>query len=253
MRRLVGLAARLRAERLVAESADDPAPFGLDAPGLSLSWSSGAGSEPTTLEVGASAPDGAGQRFARLSGRPVVFTIGPEALSILSAELRDPRLLAFAADRADRLTLRWPVGSQAFRRSSGGVAAPSTWIPEPGGVAPGLDPSRVEALVASLSALTTPRFLQYEGPIPPETGLLAPRLTIEVGLRGIEEPARLRIGRPAGPGAVIAALGTADAGAVFLLPAAIFDLPAPGPGAGATPGPLPTLPDDPFAPRAGGP
>src|SRR5262249_59330359 len=102
--------------------------------------------------------------------------------------------------------------------------------------------SRMGSLVQTLSRLETLRFLQYEGAIPPETGLARPRLTVEVTL-GAQDPTHvLRIGSNTGDGNVCAATGTGSSGAVFFLPAPPWnELIRSGER-------FPPLPDDVFAP-----
>ncbi|CAN5621816.1 hypothetical protein BH23PLA1_BH23PLA1_30510 [soil metagenome] len=242
LRLLTNFLARLRADRLVTEKPEDLSTYGLDEPTIRVSWSAGSSDEPLTLEVGDPVPDANGSRFARLSGLPMVFTIGPEALAILNAEPRERQLLAFPAARADRVTLRWPGDRlQEFRRTETtplpGVAP--GWRPVEGGSAPEIDPARIAAIVNTMANLTALRFTQYEGTFAPEMGLDDPRLTIEVGLRDMDETALLRIGAPADEGLVHAAIGSENAGPVALLPASIFVVEAPDRS--------PKIPADPFA------
>ena len=90
----------------------------------------------------------------------------------------------------------------------------SDWVDEPGSDAAGIDQSRISAVVNALAHLETVRFVQYDGEIQPYTGLLRPRLTVEVML-GAAEPARvLKIGYPT-RGDGFAATGLRPAG--FLL------------------------------------
>jgi hypothetical protein len=91
-------------------------------------------------------------------------------------------------------------------------------VPEPGSDAEGLDLSRIGSLVSTLSNLQTPRFIQYEGEIPMETGLPYPRLKVEVSLGAKDPPQVLRIGQNADSGNVCAATGSGSSGPAFLLP-----------------------------------
>ena len=72
-------------------------------------------------------------------------------------------------------------------------------------------------LVKALSQLETLRFVQYDGEIPPATGLHRPRLTVEVELGSPAATRVLRIGYPTNDGHVFAAEGTSGSGPVFLL------------------------------------
>ena len=106
----------------------------------------------------------------------------------------------------------------------------------------GIDLSRIGSMVQTLSNLQTTRFIQYEGDIPSDTGLLHPRMKAEVIL-GPKDPKQvLRIGIDAGGGNVCAATGEGSKGAAFLLPAPPWNELI---RAGEK---LPTLPDDVFAP-----
>ena len=111
----------------------------------------------------------------------------------------------------------------------------------------GIDLSAATALAKALSHLETVRYAQYDGEIPPYTGLIHPRLTVAVKL-GENEPDRIiRVGYPASPGLIYAALGTSPIGPVVLLPAASWD-------AFIQSGQrLPPLPNDVFAARASNP
>ncbi len=120
------------------------------------------------------------------------------------------------------MIFRWPNRTVALRRrpeSKDRLA----WVDEPGSDTAGLDLSRADAIVTALSRLETTRFFQYEGNIPALTGILRPRLTVEVDV-GPKEPNRvLRIGYSNADGTVFAAIGASDSGPVFFLPAAAWD------------------------------
>ncbi len=68
------------------------------------------------------------------------------------------------------------------------------------------------ALVNALAKLEAVRFVQYDGEIPPFTGLHRPRLTVEVMLSAVEPTRVLRIGYPTNEGHVFAAEGTSGSG-----------------------------------------
>ena len=97
------------------------------------------------------------------------------------------------------------------------------WVDEPGTDAAGIDMSAATALVKALAHLETVQYAQYDGEIQPYTGLIHPRLTVAVKM-GQGEPDRiLRVGYPASPGLIYAALGTSPIGPVVLLPAVSWD------------------------------
>ena len=111
---------------LVAEgpAARDLKPFGLDAPALTLTWSTSpsfslitgppAGPEAAPLEdrsliVGARSPGGRASGSRPSRGRPLVFTLGAEALGTIDAEFHDRRVLAFDPAHARRVRLPGPT------------------------------------------------------------------------------------------------------------------------------------------------
>ena len=93
---------------------------------------------------------------------------------------------------------------------------------EPGTDMRGIDLSRFNDLVTQLAQLRTPRFFQYEGPIPAATGLSHPRLVLELQAADGKPLQLLRIGETQG-GSVLAATGTASSGPVFSLPSAAWN------------------------------
>jgi hypothetical protein len=93
------------------------------------------------------------------------------------------------------------------------------WMPESATEVPGIDLSRISALVTSLSQLQATRHFQYGGPLPAASGLPWPRLVVEVTLAPSGPTFVLRIGSTMDNGQVCAAAGTADSGPGFFLPA----------------------------------
>jgi hypothetical protein len=231
----------LRAEDFAGEAADDPIPFGLDRPVLTIRWESGpAGSagppvegapdRGTTgrdrpaegwLKIGRQVPGRPGSVYASAAGRPFVFTLPSSVLDVFAAEFHDTRVLSFAPEAVRRLVLRVPGRTFGFARRLPPRGEPSDWRPEPGTDARGVDLSRFNALIVQLAQLRATRFLQYAGPISPATGLLRPRLTVEVHW-GDGPPSLLRLGSDSGR-MLPAASGDADSGPVFLLPAAAWE------------------------------
>ncbi len=111
-----------------------------------------------------------------------------------------------------------------------------------------MDVTTLDRLVAELSALRVERFVQFEGPFPPEAKLEAPALAIEVDLRAAQGNRRLRIGAKADAETRYATVENGAEGAVFLLPdgpqsawAALLP--------GAAERSTPALPPNPFAPE----
>ena len=226
MAKLAVLLARLRAEALVTDTPGDPALYGLDKPVLSVEWKVSEGAVSTadagttkTLQVGGPGPGKPGSRFARLSGLRTVFTLGPEAVEILGAELREHKVLTLKLNRIAGLTLRRPDGSAHYRREPRAFAVNDDWQAEGAIGLKGFDPKRLGPLLSTVATLTTNRFVQYQGAIPREYGLETPVLAVEVDFGPVRAPAILRISRRAPGGkARYATVEKGRSGAVFLLP-----------------------------------
>jgi hypothetical protein len=212
--RALAVLAGLRAEDFVTDQLGDVARFGLDRPARTVTWTT---DQAHTLKIGNVVPKTA-NHYALLDGQALVFTLSAEVLSFFDAEFHDHIVSTFPAGTAERVILRWHNRAVALRRH---VPSPgrSTWVEEPGSDTAGLDLSRTEAIVIAMSRLETNRFLQYDGPIPASTGLLRPRLTVEVETGAKDLPHVLRIGYANPDGQVFAATGTSASGPVFLLPA----------------------------------
>ena len=194
--RLAVLLSGLRAESLVAESAPDPKAYGLDDPTLAIAWTLRPAAirkgTPATrvLAVGGEVPGRKGVRYARISGDPLIFTLAPQAVDILRAELRDRRVLEFPAEKASRIVLRWPGRSITLDRDP----SSTSWEPGPGADLSGFDLARVTPLIQALSRLNALRFAQYEGPFPADSGLSPPAFTAQITLEGDPTPRVLHLG-----------------------------------------------------------
>jgi hypothetical protein len=249
---LDALMENLRAERLVEQGTPDKRAYGLDEPWVVLTRSSvparpGGREAESVLVVGSEVPDGGGSRYAMVEGQNVVFTIGPETLKVLDSEPRERRVLEFPPNRVERLVLRSPGLDREFRREAKALSGQSAWTPVAGTDMRGLDQSRLDQLVSALSTLRANRFAQYLGEFPPEAGLDAPRLSIEVELKGGLGSRRLRIGSRTADGLAYATTESEGSGPLFLVPdtgAEPWSALLPGP-ARATPA-SPELPENPF-------
>jgi hypothetical protein len=230
--------ANLRAEGLVTDSVGDGKAFGLDRPGIEVAWES---DRLHRLKIGGQIPRKP-EYFATLVDQPLVFTLSASTVGLFEAEFRNHRVLSFPADRAERVILRWPHHSVALHRRPVPAKGQVEWVPDPGTELQGLDLSRISGLIATLAQLQTTRFFQYEGTYPALSGVRWPRLTVEIQLSPNGPNPILRIGNRAGAAQVCAALGTADEGPGFFLPAPPWDdLIASGEH-------FPPIPDNPFAP-----
>jgi hypothetical protein len=218
---VIAALSRLRADQFVSDSADDLKKFGLDHPILEIAWES---DRAHRLMVGSQVPRTAAY-YARTDDQPLIFTIKTEVLKPFEAEFRDHTVLSFPEAKAQRVVLHWgwPKRDIAFRQRSQATKGQTQWVDEPGSDAAGIDQSRITPLVKALSQLETLRFLQYDGEIPPATGLLRPRLTVEVEQDPPAATRVLRIGYPTNDGYVLAAEGTSSSGPVFLLASVAWD------------------------------
>ena len=163
-------------------SSTTPASASAAASGASAKPRTGeSGATPgTRLRIGKPVPRKQGLVYAALDGLPVAFTLGSQAIMALLAEFHDTQVLSFPAGSIHRLVLRLPGRTLAFTRAPRPTGGPTDWTAEPGTDLKGIDLSRFSDLVKQLSQLHTTRFYQYEGPIPAGTGLLQPRLVLEL-------------------------------------------------------------------------
>jgi Domain of unknown function (DUF4340) len=218
---VLAMLSNLRADQVITDSVGDGKKFGLDHPLMEIVWET---DRTHRLKVGSQVPRSAAY-FAHAEDQPFVFTIKTEILKPLEAELRDHVVMSFPAARAERMMLiwGWPPRTVAFKHRTQVAKGQAEWVDEPGFDATGIDQSRVTPLVKALSNLEAVRFAQYDGEIPPYTGLHHPRLTIEILLSAAEPTRVLRIGYPTNEGHVFAAEGSSGSGPVFLLPVGAWD------------------------------
>ena len=210
--------ANLRAEDFVSDSIGVGTAYGLDRPAIEIAWETDMAGR---LKIGANVPK-TSTFYAALDDRPYVFTLSNELVGRFEAEFRDHHVMSFPASRAERVVLRWPNRMLAIRRRAQLSKGQPEWVDEPNSDARGIDLSSTGALVNGMADLQTTRFTQYEGQIPSYTGLLRPRLVVEVSLGRDEPPRILRIGDSVND-VVFAAEGTARTGPVFFLPAKAWD------------------------------
>lgn len=228
--RLAVLLAGLRAESLITEKPDKLEAYGLDKPFLTAAWTTQLNPRRRnretaglpekadwTLDVGGPSPGPRGARYAKFSASPLVFTLHPMAVTYLTAELHDRTLLAFPAQDVAHLTIRWPSLTVGFRRGGASPRGEPQWQPDPGSEGIPSQSTQINPLVSALATLKADRFLQYEGAIPPETGLSPPVATLEVKLSGSGGDRQLRLGHLAGPGARYATVATGSEGPVAIL------------------------------------
>ena len=238
IQKLFKMMTNLRAEALVTEKPGALARFGLDTPALTLTWMSlpefsmvekprKAASAPGLIRfdehsmlIGSPVPDRPSTRYAKLTDRDLVFTIGPESMAPLDAEWRDLRVLTFEADRVRKVDLNWP--DRGLSLTPGEGSSTGSWVLGPFQDAPDFDPGAITPLIQAASKLKTTRYLQYLGGFPTGTSLAPARLTIRFDLEDGAPPLLLKLGAPAGRGQLFASTDQEGGGKVFLLPEAPF-------------------------------
>jgi hypothetical protein len=274
--KLVMLLSKLDAEAYVTDQIGDGQAYGLNAPTMAVTWTlspEAAAADPKQKEAAKATPKADAKAkaegtpreetgtlrigkkvprselsYANIEGSPIVFTLRAATIAPLAAEFHTHRIMAFSADQATRLVLRWPDRSLEFRTQEQPGGKGIAWVPESAASGVPFDVSRLGNLVATLSNLHTPRFLQYRGEIPATTGLTPPRLEIEVHLAGGKAPRvlRLRLGR-SNTDQAYATTATGASGTVFLVTGAAWDDLIRRSARG------PDLPEDVFAPEPSGP
>jgi hypothetical protein len=171
-----------------------------------------------SLSVGAAVPGKPGPRYARVSSSPIVFTIGPEVPALFEAEWRDRTVFTLDPKSTEHVSLRWPTMTLVARPVPNPKGGDADWAiaDPPKGLK--LDQSQLKPMIQSLAKLSTFRYVQHAGPIPPEMGLFPARLEIEAQPSGGGSPKTLRIGRRSSDGYFLATTEPGPSGVVFLLP-----------------------------------
>lgn len=244
--KLQNLLGQLRAERLIALSSEgDPAKYGLDQPWMSLTWTlAGEGNGSETLAVGKVANERTNSRYAKLSGQPAVFALPAATLAALGAEWHETQVLSFTPEAATSLRMTWPGREIDFAHTPD-LSAAQGWKLAKGEAPKGIGPDQAELLSRQLAALRANRFVQYDGPIPEDTGLAKPALAIEISANEKGKPAthRLRLGKLVKDGWLATLAEDGKPGPVFTVPADVW-----GAWIHANEGEV-KLPDNVFAPE----
>jgi hypothetical protein len=100
----------LEEQRTIEDSPASAAPFGLETPRFSVSFTMAGDTTPKRLEVGNKTPTG-GDLYARVNGQPKIFLISSyleDSLDKTPFALRDKTVLKFVRDDVDALTLEAP-------------------------------------------------------------------------------------------------------------------------------------------------
>src|SRR5262245_15238676 len=167
----------------------DPQPpetYGLGEGARQVSF--GAGGAEHSLRIGAKAPLG-GNSYVSVAGNLDVLTVQTYRVGAIGKrldELRDRRIVEFAEDAVQRLSLRWPDGGVVVAREPGAGGA------TPGGgpaaewrlVEPAAGRADAATVGTTLSNLSFLRATGFEDGTPPDaqTGLDHPDLAVEIAL-----------------------------------------------------------------------
>jgi hypothetical protein len=216
--------ANLRAEELISDQVGDGKAFELDRPALTVSWTTSKNSSGSvsadlskrssgTLRISSKGPRPE-HVYANIEGDPIVFTLVAASVEPFRGEFHNRRVLAFPADKAVRLVFHWPDRTIPFVREPR-PNGPPQWRPEAGIQVTGFDFNKFNALVGSLANLQTPRFVQYDGPLPASAGFDHPQLAIEVVLERNLGTHTLRLGNNLTKDEVAATTATGTTGPVF--------------------------------------
>ena len=215
----------LRAQRLITDQRVDPRQFGLDAPNMIITWTSPSrekkesrGDELSTqsLTIGSRVPKSESW-YARLSGSPLIFTLGDDVVLPFRAEFRTRQILSFSPKQVERLTLRWPERSATFEHHPTPRGGVFDWNLASETKSGPFDLSRIHSLASDLAKLNTRMFIQYEGPFPDASGLATPQLTVEYTLKGDDTKHTLRVGNTFEQGEYYATTAPKNEGMVFAL------------------------------------
>lgn len=116
---------RLVAERVIAETAVDPAEYGLDRPSARVTVRFANSGDTRVLELGGDSPLSSGGAYARVAGGQKVWTISSDLAGTLRMsidELRETMFVPFADDRVRAVEIRWGKERLAFQREEAGTS-----------------------------------------------------------------------------------------------------------------------------------
>ncbi|HTK76898.1 MAG TPA: DUF4340 domain-containing protein [Gemmataceae bacterium] len=183
---LIGSMARLRADELVAEKADDLKPYGLDAPEVRWRFLSG-DREVLQILVG-KRDDATGRRYAKLAGGDLVFLLAPDLSVKVTAEYRK-RTVWTNFDSAQAESLIYAVGGNTLVLSK----SDQTWQIQ-GQPGHAVNATVVNEILATLAAAKVERFIVDKGADFQLYGLQPPERTIIARTR-MGAPQTLYLGR----------------------------------------------------------
>ncbi len=215
------LIGNLRASEFVTLDMGDGKAYGLDEPGLTITWTlhkeaeKGKADSTGTLRIG-SPIKGTDLYYANLSGSAMVFKLTSEFVQPFFGEFRDHRVLTFEPSRVQRIVFRWPGRWLSLVPTIEQKGLPPKWHSEFGQDTTGFDVSKINALIEQLAKLQTDHFVQYYGLFTEAYGLTPPRVSVEFQFDGQSKKV-LRVGNQSESGPLYATTENSNAGTVFTL------------------------------------
>jgi len=200
----------LDAKKIVAEQADDLAPYGLDKPRITATVTvkgDEEGKEETyTVRIGKEAE---GQYYAKVDGRDIVFTVRKGVVDHLNRNLLSLRVIRFEKDNATELIVQRGEEKLVCKRKD----KDSDWeVTVPAGREG--DDEKIKGLIDLLLSRVD-RYEEYTPGDLAKYGLNKPAVVVTLKVKD-EQDKVLQIGRRLEDGSAYAR--TADAAPVFVLP-----------------------------------
>jgi|GEM_PF-5096883 len=199
------------AKKIVAEQADDLAPYGLDKPRITATVTVKGGEEDKektyTVRIGKEVD---GDYYAKVDGKDIVFTVPKDVVDHLNKNLLSLRVIRFEKDDATELVVERGEEKLACKRKD----KDSDWeITMPEGRK--ADDKTIRSLI-NLLLSRVDRYEKYTPDDPAKYGLDKPTTVLTLKLKGDQDNKVLQIGSRLEDGSAYAR--TADAAPVFVLP-----------------------------------
>ncbi len=160
--------------------------------------------------------------YAQLGDDPRVFTIKSNVIPLLEQELRDKSIYLMKMDSLERVVFQWGDRTVTLNPYNRPGSRQIEWQAVLSYESDPIDIQRASQFIAMLCSLKTPRFLQYDGPLPVALDLTEDqaRLTVKFKRLGESTMKTLRIGVSLAPDVYVATTASADSGPVFVFQAA---------------------------------
>jgi hypothetical protein len=209
----------LHAEKLITDRADDLKTYGLDRPTAraEVTFKKDGKDEAWVYEFGKDYD--AGTRYAKIAGKPLVFTVLKADLTpLFGREFRDLTLVKFDPSKARSLKLvGWKVPVTLELEKKDGK-----WVnKQSGGQAP--EPDKVTAFLGQLANLQGTRIVSDKPDAAQEFATAKGGLQVEVTVEGEAKPVKLFVGKSDADGTLVTT--DPEAGTVYAVSKSIFEGP----------------------------